>query len=331
MVRPPRKTVRLPWPREKLEHERAIALGFAIEPASKLAYSSAVQSYLDFCKSHDFPITPTPDTLSYYVVYMCHHIKPSSVKSYLSGICNQLESFFPEVRTARHHHLVIKTLTGCTKLLSSPTSRKDVISREDLNTLSLAFGNSDSHNDRLFLAICVSSFHGLLRMGENVWPDKAALRDYRKVIRRASVHISPNSFSFILPTHKADRLYEGNRVLIHRANAGDDSMKAFSNYISSRDQRFPLNPELWLLEDGSIPTHSWFALRLHSFFPNRNISGHSFRPGGATALAIAGVPPHLIQALGRWSSEAFQIYIRKHPALLAALVYSESHHPSPPP
>ncbi len=46
------------------------------------------------------------------------------------------------------------------------------------------------------------------------------------------------------------------------------------------------------------------------------------RAGGATALAEAGVSLALIQAIGRWSSDAFKIYIRHHPVLLAALLYS---------
>ena len=50
-----------------------------------------------------------------------------------------------------------------------------------------------------------------------------------------------------------------------------------------------------------------------------NIGGQSLCPGGATALVEAGVPPHIIQAISRWSSEAFQIYICHYPALLGLL------------
>lgn len=37
--------------------------------------------------------------------------------------------------------------------------------------------------------------------------------------------------------------------------------------------------------------------------------------GGAISLAEHAVSPTLIQAMGRWSSEAFKIYVRKHPSL----------------
>ena len=41
-----------------------------------------------------------------------------------------------------------------------------------------------------------------------------------------------------------------------------------------------------------------------------NFSSHSFRIGAATVAARNGVPDHLIQSMGRWSSNAYQLYIR---------------------
>jgi hypothetical protein len=39
-------------------------------------------------------------------------------------------------------------------------------------------------------------------------------------------------------------------------------------------------------------------------------SGHSYRIGAATSAALAGVSPYEIQLLGRWSSQAYQGYLR---------------------
>ena len=44
-------------------------------------------------------------------------------------------------------------------------------------------------------------------------------------------------------------------------------------------------------------------------------SEHSFRIGAAAA---AGIPTHLIQTMGRWSSDAYHLFIRTPPELLVA-------------
>ena len=90
-ARQPAKEV---WSRERLIHERAIALGNVLDCSTLSNYSSALNSYLNFVKLHGFPVDPTPETLSFYTVYMCHHVNPRSVNTYLSGISQQLEAHF---------------------------------------------------------------------------------------------------------------------------------------------------------------------------------------------------------------------------------------------
>jgi hypothetical protein len=41
-----------------------------------------------------------------------------------------------------------------------------------------------------------------------------------------------------------------------------------------------------------------------------HFSGHSFRIGLASMLANLGLPDEELQAAGRWSSRAFEIYMR---------------------
>ena len=59
-----RQPVRQPWTLERLNHERSILLGMAIDNSTSNTYSSALNSYLTFCKTHTIPVDPTPETLS---------------------------------------------------------------------------------------------------------------------------------------------------------------------------------------------------------------------------------------------------------------------------
>lgn len=328
--RPSRQPVRLPWTKERLLHERAIALGHALDASTKLAYSSALNSYLNFIHLHNFALEPTADTLSLYATYMCHQIEPRSVDSYLSGICSELEAFFPTVRAARASLIVSRTMKGFKRLRSKPIVRKRALSKDDLQRAVASFGATPSYDDHLFTTILLTGFHALLRLGELVWPDRKELQSYRKIVMRTSVKITAGYFEFLLPAHKADAVFEGNRILVHQCENLPDPYSSFQTYLADRDRRFPLRPELWLRANGSIPTRNWFMIKLRSIFP-RDIAGHSMRAGGATSLAAAGVAPATIQALGRWSSEAWLGYIRKHPALLSAMLADgRSLHDGPP-
>ncbi|KAF9025049.1 hypothetical protein BDZ89DRAFT_901573, partial [Hymenopellis radicata] len=241
-----RQPRRKPWSRERLIHERAIALGLAIDTSTSGTYDSHLNSYLTFCALHEIPVEPTPDTLSFYVVYMSAHIDPRSVASYLSGICNKLEPYFPEVRANRG-----------TLLVKRAVKRKLPLARSLILTTIASIHPNSSHDDLLFAAMLCTGFCALMRLGELSVPDNVNIRDLRKCSRRSTVTLFHDGYEFDLPYHKAD--------------------------------------------------HTQFA-------------GQSMRAGGATAMAEDGFAPHLIQAAGRWASDTFQIYIRKNPVLLQALL-----------
>ena len=320
-----RQPSRVAWTMERLVNERSLCLGYSLDTSSFGTYTSALNSYLTFCNLHNLPVDPTPDTLSFYVVFLSSHIKPASVNSYLSGICRQLEPFFPEIRRNRNSLLVSRTMTGCMRRFGSPVKRKTPLSHANLLLILDSMVSAPSHDDLLFAALILTGFHALMRLGELVFPDKKALRNYRKISLRHSVSVTPSQYSFFLPSHKGDRFFEGNTILVQKHDRPTDPHLPFSTYLTSRDHLFPLHPELWLTSKGSVPTRHWFLTRLRKFFP-KEIAGHSIRSGGATSLAEAGADLTTIQAVGRWSSDAFWIYIRKNPVLIHAVLFGRPAH-----
>src|SRR5882724_11835851 len=93
-----RQPNRSAWSHERLYCEHAITLGYALDSSTIQTYNSHLQSYLSFYKLHLFPLDPSPNTLSFFIIFMAHHIKPISVTQYLSGIINSLELYFPDIR-----------------------------------------------------------------------------------------------------------------------------------------------------------------------------------------------------------------------------------------
>jgi hypothetical protein len=253
---------------------------------------------------------------------MSSHIRPDSVNLYLSGIANELEEQFPEVRKNRNSRLVTRTMRGCLRRWGKPHKRKSPLTHEDMELVLKILPNNPMHDDYLFAAMLVTGFHALLRVGELTFPSAKKLQNYRKVTLRHTVDISiPNQYSFTLPSHKTDRYFDGNNIIIQATNHSTNPDPVFRSYLSSRDTKFPLRPELWIRENGELPTREWFTRKLRQFFPSEsNLSGHSMRAGDATSLALSGLTPDEIKQMGRWSSEAWEAYLRKNSFLFHALL-----------
>jgi len=317
----PRQRKRERWSLDRLIHERALALGEAIDISTKKSYGLALNSYLNFILMHHLPAEPTDDTLSLFTVYTAHYIKPDSVDSYLSGIAHQLEPFFPDVRKARSSPLVKRTLRGCKRMWGTAISRKRALTLDDLGRIISFYALSTRHDDLLFVAMLLTGFFALMRLGELTLPNDKSIHDWRKVTKRHTVRLHHDSYEFHLPHHKADPFFEGNRIIVRRDQFQHNPLHHFRAYLSSRDHLFPFASPLWLTEDGKVPSRSFFTTRLRLFFDS-SVAGQSMLAGGATSLAEHGIPPSIIQALGRWASAAFLIYIRKNPVLIQAMLFS---------
>jgi hypothetical protein len=250
---------------------------------------------------------------------MSHHIQLRSVATYLSGVCSELASAFPAVREVRRLPSVSKTLQGCLRQFRSPPACKLPLTADHLLSFSRSL-HPPSHDDLLFLSLTFCGFLALHRLGELVDHHNPALRSVCKRILRNSVSCSPELLSYHLPAHKADHFFEGNVVIItHATSAPLDPLPVFRAYLRSRDLRYRLRLFLWLDSQGAVPTRAWYLAWLHALLPC-SFGGHSLRSGGATFFASRGWSYDRIQTLGRWASDAFRVYIYKHPVLLHASV-----------
>lgn len=165
-------------------------------------------------------------------------------------------------------------------------------------------------------------FFALMCLGELTFANDKELCDWRKISKRSSVILSDSQYEFHLPYHKADHFFDGNHVIVHSEQFSHiNPLSHFRTYLASQDSLFPASSPLWLTSRGLVPTCDFFLHRIRIFF-NKDVAGQSMHASGATSLAENGVAPNIIQAIGRWSSDAFLIYIRKNPVLVQALLFS---------
>jgi len=145
--------------------------------------------------------------------------------------------------------------------------RKKALSIHDIRFIANRFLSSTSHNDLLFTALLVICFHGLLRLGELMFPDNLAICDWQKVTRCNTLCIRNHEYQCLLPAHKEDNFFEGNQVLIRLFQSSYfDSVPSFLSYVTSCDTLFPSASLLWLTSMGDVPTCSFLCLTFMSFF-----------------------------------------------------------------
>ena len=106
---------------------------------------------------------------------------------------------------------------------------------------------------------------------------------------------------------KTDPFRKGCCVYIGRGRFPLCALQAVLAYLAARGNS---GGPLFLFQDGLPQTRAVLTARLREILAGAGVSGnfssHSFRIGAATVAARNGVPDHLIQALGRWSSSAYQ-------------------------
>ncbi len=124
------------------------------------------------------------------------------------------------------------------------------------------------------------------------------------------------TISFLIKQSKTDQIKKGHFVYIFNLSSPIQPYQAVREYLRLRisQAKSPLEP-LFLDHAGNPVSRTWFQKQLKSILLSAgisatNFSSHSFRIGAATSAAQKGLTKHQIQTLGRWSSEAFQSYIR---------------------
>jgi len=192
-----------------------------------------------------------------------------------------------------------------------------------LNVGYLAVLGSQPPDHQMFWAACSLGYFGFLRVSEFTVPNLSTFS--------ASLHLSvqdiavdsssaPSSMRVRIKGFKTDPFRKG--CFVHLGLGGHPlcAGQAMMSYLVSRgDAPGPL----FLFTNGQPLTRTnlmdWLRQILASAQIPGNFSSHSFRIGAATVAARNGVPDHLIQTMGRWSSNAYQLYIRTPADSLAAL------------
>jgi len=307
------KLARPPMPLSVLDERVYFLQANAIEKSTSSGYATGARDYIKFCLSHGIALDPTPDTLARYIAFTSKFI--ASGPKYLTGVRHFLKDLYPDFDTHRSHPLVTATIRGSKKIRGDPVKRKLPLRLCHLETFLRVAQNSRSYDDLLFITILSCCFYACHRSGELIQKNSAKLADWRKIIKRGSLTFEQGRAQYHLPYHKADPFYRGTDILFTTQETADP-VSLLREYTVLRDRHHGARAALFIREDGRHPSRAWFDSKFFSIL-GHDYGGHSPRAGGATFFASLGLSEDVIQAIGRWSSRAWKIYIRDNPSVRA--------------
>ena len=193
-----------------------------------------------------------------------------------------------------------------------------------LKYIKIELTNSDKskHDKHLLWATTIICFSGGLRCGEVICekpgkfdPDTTLLQ---RDIKLRSIEVQGNQTQILqltLKSEKQNRSGTPTILDIYPSNSSICPIKAFKRWQDEKSTEIPNLPAFrW--ENGENLTKRTFNKFLKDIcaplLQGRNgyISGHSLRIGLASLLGSMGFSDQEIMASGRWSSRAFQDYLK---------------------
>ncbi len=283
-----------------------------IASTTRQTYASAQRKFLEFCQwINAAPLPVSEWTLMLFCAHLSKTIKAASIKVYLSG-----------VRSLHIENGFTNPLSNCLRLervLRGIKRSQGLSKRERLPVTLTVLSrirrvlNFEGYDDILFWAACCTGFFGFLRSGEFTTPNSTF--DARAHLSVDDVqidkHVNPKVIFLRIKCSKTDPFRQGHTIRLGVSGTEICAVRALLHYLRRRGgDAGPLFRHC----NGQPLTRptltAWLKNAAARAGLEGNFSGHSFRIGAATSAAAAGIPDHLIKTLGRWFSNAYQLYIR---------------------
>jgi hypothetical protein len=305
----------------------------SLEESTAASYSTGRKRYDTVCDAHGVPLEdrypPSAPTLMMMVANM--HLTPrrgardekglsyKSIKAYLTHVktaTTQMGGSTEAFDDGRLRYL----LRAVKKQAPISKKRKKLpITGALLRDMFAIMDTDDPATAALAAALSVG-VHGLFRSGELTLKANGAAPPQRK---DASFDLDADgavcAVSIHLHASKTDPFRGGVDIRVVATGAHTCPVKALRRACDLAADKRPTAP-LFQTKEGNALKYTRLVKDIKSLarrigLDPAGFAAHSLRIGGATTLALAGVPAYEIQALGRWASLSYQLYTRVGPGL----------------
>lgn len=308
---------------DHLKHQAKQLVRSGVRPTTAGTYSSAQKRFLRFCE--DYGLTPLPsseDTLLWYVAFLQREgLRPGSVRVYLAAVRSlHIEEGYDNPLEGR---LRLKRALRALDITSDGPRKKMPITVDILQAWFPIIPTS--YDGSVLWAAMTLAFFGCLRASELCLRTSHFSTAINLCIKDVTLSDTPiKSMKVLIKRSKTDLKNEGVSVIIGCSGETVCAVCSMESMLQTRrmcllsmDEESPL----FLFSNGEILQKSRFVSDTRHFLnliglDSTQFSGHSYRAGSATSAALAGLADWEIKVLGRWSSQAYQEYIRTSPQCL---------------
>lgn len=283
------------------------------KPNTRRTYGSAQGLYINFCDNYSLSAMPaSEDQLLLYVAYLNRRsLSLSTIKVYLAAIRAmhiQAGHADPLVCSCR----IKQALKSIGTEQAAPKQKLPIT----IDILCRIQPSLDCTYDvcMLWTAVTIGYF-GLLRAAE--YCVTQGQFDPKRHLCLGDVAIKNMYVILKLNMSKTDLFNNGVSIYIGCSKSCVCAVCNMCKYLIKREKIFGKNNKspLFIFADGTPLTR--FSLNRYLKqsvaglgYNSDDYSGHSLRAGGATDAASNGLAEWEIKLLGRWSSDAYQRYIR---------------------
>jgi hypothetical protein len=225
----------------------------------------------------------------------------------------------------------LKAILDGASALAPATSKNAKCSPFTIDTLATIHAHIN-HDDPLDVAIftCITtSFYSIVRLGEFTVPSIKAFNPAKHITHgNVSETKDQNGLTvkkFHIPSTKTPPI-EGEDMYWAAQISPLDPLAALENHLRVNLAGNDAQLFAWKHPKGMRPlSKPELTKRLAAIFRSAklpDLKGHGIRIGGTLEYLLRGVPFDVVKSMGRWSSDAFTLYLREHATIIAPYIQS---------
>ena len=311
-------------------------------------YESHWNMYLKYCiHFHYIPLPFTYIRMLMYAAFRARFVSLKTVKKDITAIKHFNNKYGYPAMDTQGDDMFEKMVEGIKKCYGSQDRDPRIpIVWEHFDEIVKSFDLTSYDQLVVFLSLVVTS-QACLRVGEvypmttNVHADRLDTPSFRTLwCRNFSIIWNANgkSIDYVVITLRAtknDKKKKPVPIPLGKGKWPLAPIDLFVLYMRKREQLSRTKPylkwqpkaPLFQLSDGSVLTqqkalkHLRYATNKMGL-PNDKVTLYGLRYGTATSLARRNVDPTIIKTMGRWHSDAYQVYIKMDPKMIVHLMQS---------